>query len=266
MNSKWMMFKKLYKREMYELKTEIYAIIIFTLVANMLFYIWPESGITTLPLFLSFVAVGLVPLFAAIRSLSKEWNNNTIYLIKSLPVSGNIVLSSKILSILSEFIICSLVVGIIVAVFFSLKFFAPYLQDIIQECNNYRQEILQFIKMTVQTGLLTYLTIVAGFFYTVSIIFLSQLIARIAGKYMRLISVVSFFVFSYLGGLISGKVIDKLPWLNNISNWEIYNGMHAWDHTSYMTASILSTIAVTIIIGAVALIAGGLIYDKKLEI
>lgn len=256
------MFKKLYIEEMKDIKQELFAIVVFALVCNIALLIWPDSSIiVAFAMTLVFMSSGIVPIISSVKSLSHDWNNNTIYLLKSLPVSGVMVISAKTLASFTEFFIATLAVSVFSIlgniiqittknpVLFSIEW-----DEFITELGKANAQV--FFKIV----FLVYLTILVGFIYLVSMIFLSQMIARIKGKYMRLVSYISFAGLVYIGGKIASWVMMNLPWVQNL------DFIPPEQIPANLVSVFLSAILIIVLLSAFMLIGAGIIYDKKVEL
>lgn len=257
--SKWGMFKKLYIKEMQEIKQELLAIIVFALAINVASFIWPESPVVILPLMLVIMASGVVPIISSVRSLAKEWNNNTIYLLMSLPVKGIMVFSAKLLALFTEFLIGTSGVILITATNFMIKI-SVHDWTIWSQFSAQFNEISPHLSLLIKVFLGLYALILTLFIYLVSIVFLSQTIARIKGKYMKIVSYISFATLIYVGSKISNWVLSNLPWIQQL------NYITLEQVSTNLTLTFLSTIAVLVILSALMLTGAGTIYDKKLEL
>jgi len=259
--NKWGMFKKLYIKEMGEIKQELLAIIVFGLIVNIAFMIWPQSPIIFLLLNIALMSSGIVPVISSVRSLTRDWNNNTIYLLMSLPVKGVIVLSAKLIALFSEFFLGTLAVSALLILNIMAQFAAENPVSISIAWNEIVTQVgTANIVLSIKFAFSLYLTILACFIYLVTMVFLSQMIARIKGKFMKIVSYVSFGVLVYVGGKIGNWVISNLPWtqrLQYITPDQI---------PSNISSIFISTMFMLLVLSALMLIGAGAIYDSKVEL
>lgn len=254
------MFKKLYIKEMQDIKQELLVIIALALACNIGLLLWPNSIVGFLFL-LSIMSSGIVPIISSVKSLSNDWNNNTIYLLKSLPVKGSMVLLAKIMALLSEFFIGTVAV-------FILMVLSSLIRVIIETPISFSEMWNQFItgigaansQMFFKVMFLVYIAVLAGFVYLVSMIILSQMIARIKGKYMRLISYISFISLAYIGGKVGGYIMSNLPWTQYLQF------APPEQIPANLISVFLSAIIIIILLSALMIIGAGTIYDKKVEL
>lgn len=259
--SKWNMFKRLYREEMLDIKQELLIIIAFALVCNIALLIWPNSNLIAFTITLVFMSSCLVPIISSVKSLSHDWDNNTIYLLKSLPVKGVMVLSAKTLAFFTEFFVSTLAVSVfsLLSSIMQMLRQSPALFSI--EWNRFLTELkAPNVQVFFKVMFLVYLIILVGFIYLVSMIFLSQMIARVKGKYMRLISYISFAGLAYIGSKIANWIIPNLPWVQNLQ-FIPYEQMPA-----NILMVLISAMAIIILLSACMLIVAGEIYDKKVEL
>jgi ABC-type transport system involved in multi-copper enzyme maturation permease subunit len=90
-------------------------------------------------LFLLLGLVGFLPLLSSFKLLSREWSHNTVYLVMSLPVSGAMILGSKMMVLLTQYIVGTLLIGLSGSLLYATKlfqFFAPYQPDLAMLANH----------------------------------------------------------------------------------------------------------------------------------
>ncbi len=111
--SKVKMFKNLYKKDFREVRTEILVVAAVAIILISWAYFKTEGsarGIIVLPMAFALGLAGFLPIITSFRLLGKEWSNNTIYMLMSLPVSGGMMLGSKLAVLLTEYLFGTLVV------------------------------------------------------------------------------------------------------------------------------------------------------------
>ena len=98
---------QLYKKEIYTKRLEIIGILACVLLWNVLVIIKPwwftyrKEDVVGISMSLPAGIIFVWTIWIGFKSISYEWDNNTCYLLLSLPISGFKVLTVKILSILS---------------------------------------------------------------------------------------------------------------------------------------------------------------------
>ncbi|WP_054695186.1 hypothetical protein [Syntrophomonas palmitatica] len=107
-------FFALYRKEMRDILPEIIVVAAIAIVLTAVVYInnpqMPQ--LVMLPLLMAMGLTVFLPFVSSFKLLWREWNNNTIYLVMSLPVKGGAVLGSKLLALLSQYLAGSLAVVI----------------------------------------------------------------------------------------------------------------------------------------------------------
>jgi hypothetical protein len=239
------MFLTLYKKEMRELAVEITAIISIVAVSALLFYLNYNTSnprILAVPFILAAGLIGLVPLISSLRLISKEWTNNTIYLIMSLPVKGSMILGSKFLALITEYI-----AGTGAVLLAGSLLFIGLVPEAIQKIQIY-SEIIPW-----EIGVYAYLSTIVILAYFLSISFFSQMMAKLIQKFRWLVAVVSFLTTWWLSDKLIGELgAGYVYMLNHIDQIEM--GTLGVTTIAYMLAALL------IFLLAV------LIYNRKVEL
>jgi len=197
--STWQRFSALYGKEMHELRPEIIIVLVSAALICLTMYFKAGSNTRALLIFPIFLLMGLaafLPFVASFKLLSKEWSNNTIYLIMSLPVSGEMILGAKLAALISQYLI-----GTLVVIASAALWVLPHLPEIIRSLNSMTgsdQSLMQFIPGIA----MAYLLSVTGLFYLISISFLSQLIGKLFTRFVGLVTLIVFLITLYLGGCL----------------------------------------------------------------
>ncbi|HCF70615.1 MAG TPA: hypothetical protein DER33_03320 [Syntrophomonas sp.] len=114
MHSKWKMFGQLYRKDMHQVLPELLLVIILSVAMNLAILL--GSGIMTQlligPTFMLFGLAVLLPLISSFKTFRQEWNNKTVYLLMSLPVSGGMIMGSRLLALVTQFVTGTIVVGV----------------------------------------------------------------------------------------------------------------------------------------------------------
>ncbi|MGI5920655.1 MAG: ABC-2 transporter permease [Syntrophomonadaceae bacterium] len=234
-NSKWKMLGQLYRKDMYSLRKELVAIIIFTLLLDgWIFFAsdYPNQAIIV-PASLTMGLAFFLPLITSFKMLSQEWSQNTVYLIMSLPVSGALVIGSKLLAVMSQFLIGTLVAGITGSVMLWFTF----------------PEIHPFIIENFSRLLFVYLFCISGILYLCSGSFLSQVIGHLSRRYSGFITVGVFIAILYL----VGKLTDLL---------------NIMDSASQLPGGITAAVAggFYLLISLLLMVAAVYLYNYKIEL
>lgn len=196
--SKGRMFATLYKKDMILGKNESLLIMALIIVGNLfLFYkaetTWePQIAMGLSGAFLSFIPFTIF--FKAFNIISSEWKENTVYMMMSLPVNGNMIFLSKLLALLTQLLIL-----VLVAIPFTGTFIFRYgfsIRDLSQ--------VLQLMDGEMISAMLQVFTLLfTGFTLSLVIVFFSTLVGRMFKKFSGVISFVVFLAAHYFIGKIT---------------------------------------------------------------
>ncbi len=185
-SNKVKMFKSLYYKDLREVRIEILIVAIAALVSILWVYGKTEGDsrmMIMVPAMALMGLAGFLPIITSFRLLGREWGQNTIYLLMSLPVSGAMMLGSKLLVLLTEYLAGTLLVGMVAAIAIFISF-----PELALELSRH-PDLMLMIKILLST----YLASIAGIILVFSCSFLSQLFARLFSRASGLITVVIFF-------------------------------------------------------------------------
>jgi hypothetical protein len=222
---------------MRELAGEIILVLAITLGLNGLFYFrYTNAGAVIGPAFLTMGLAALMPFVASFKLLKREWSSNTIYLLMSLPVSGTMVLGSKLTALLTQYVIGTLAAG--ATGYFLLTRVAPEVKALIL---NQPELITRIYILFVFSFLLLALL--------VAVSFLSQLVGRLIPRLAALTTAVMFLALLYLLGHVG----------NSFSQIILSYGT-ALTMSLYWTGLVMLALIIIIMAGAIYL------YDHRVEI
>lgn len=191
-------FSALYGKEMRELRPEIIIILVCTAVISLTMFSrgGSERDFFIVPLFLLMGLAAFLPFISSFKLLNREFSSNTIYFIMSLPVRGGMILSSKYLALLSQYVIGTLAVG-------AGEFLLLY---------PHREQIDSFLSSALGvSGSVSSVALVLGLFYLQSVMqlsyalaisFLSQLVGKLTTRMSGLATIGTFLAVLYLGSKI----------------------------------------------------------------
>ncbi|MGE5381079.1 MAG: hypothetical protein ACM3NT_08450 [Methylocystaceae bacterium] len=121
MSNKLTMFGRLYRRDMERIGVESLGLAGVALITILLGLTPWNKNVIILPLVVVTGVAMVLPIITSLLSLHREWKENTIYLLLSLPVGGSSVLGAKLLAALTQVVInASIVLIMIVACGFEL--------------------------------------------------------------------------------------------------------------------------------------------------
>lgn len=233
------MFGALYRKQMREMLPEMAVIAGVAIIVSLLLYIKIGSILEAVMIAMLMV-MGLaffLPIVSSFR-LGQEWNNNTIYLMMSLPVGGGMILGSRLAALLTQYLFGTLIVGvcgILLAVGLFPEPFGYYLQAILPYWD---------------IAILLYLLTVMWIAYLISISFFSQIIGKLVSRFSGLVTFITFFFTLWL----SGKVMNLI-------------GGQAFVDFQEPTALVLGMLLGLItLVAAVILALCIVIYDHRVEL
>ena len=254
-SSKLKMFGQLYLKDLHEVIPEILIVVIGVVLVTAGFFLRSSepSPIIIVPLVLLLGLAGLLPLVASFKLLSREWSNNTVYLIMSLPVSGAMVMGAKMLVLISQYVIGTLLIAISSYLLYAnglYQYFTP---------NQSGHMILQSNPELITHLLAFYLSGLVLLIFLCSTSFLSQVVGKLSSRFSGLLTAAAFIATLVL----SGKIMDVLGTGNNAANLMfIRMTANAGNFASELNLSSLSYL----LMAAVIFILAAIIYDRKLEL
>lgn len=234
------MLGALYRKQMRELLPEILVVIAVAVIVSLLLYIKIGAIIPAvmIPVIMVMGLAGLLPIISSFR-LSQEWNNNTIYLMMSLPVGGGMILGSRLLALLTQYVLGTLAAGLC-GLLLTLGLF-PQVFD-------YLDMILPFW----DRGILIYLLSISWLAFLIATSFFSQIAGKLVKRFSGLATIVVFFATFWLSGTIMEEA------------WKVIINYFGYGEP---TAAFLgATLAVMVIIAAVIFGLAVLVYDHRVEL
>lgn len=258
--SSWKKFFKLYAKEMWDLRPEIFIVLAATLVIDIVLYYKAQNfpALVVGPLMMILGLAALLPFISSFKLLGREWNFNTVYLLLSLPVRGASILGSKLLALLSQYVIGTVVVSIGGIILALVLFPEPGLLETLRQAQ--ALGIDTRIQTMLSSGLLCFLMTLVGMAYIICISFFSQLLGKLVRRFSGLVTAIVFVATFWL----MGKAMTPL-W-QQLGN---YSQMHMSQYNFSMAAfnqlvgiNTLIMLAGTVIV----FIAAVLVYNHKIEL
>jgi len=255
-------FSALYRKEMRGILPEIITVSGLIIILTILFYISPGDypRLILIPLLMLAGLAAILPFVDSGKLLSGEWNSNTIYLTMSLPVRGGMILGSKLLALISQYLIYSVV---LTAAFIILVF--PQLDlDQIQQISGWRN----YVEHGLPVLLLSYLISLAGLGYAISLSFFSQLAGKLVSRFSGFVTVLVFIIMFWLGNRLMSTVQVAL-WPFDLQSGEWFMSIRWNDYVSAMNSITYSLgISLSILSGALVLVflLAVLLYNRRIEL
>lgn len=254
-SSKMKMLGQLYMKDLHEIIPELVIVACGVVLVTVGYFLRASNDpnpVIVLPLMLLFGLAGLLPLVASFKLLSREWTNQTVYLIMSLPVSGWMVLGTKLLVLISQYIVGTLLIGgsaYLLYITSLYQFFAPG-----QPAHMLLQNPDLFKYM-----LAIYLSGTMFLIFLCCVSFLSQVVGKLSRKFSGLITAVTFIATL----IISGRIMDIFGVGQYSANPIALRMMESSSHFAYsMNLTSLGQLLIAVLIFILAVV----IYNKKLEL
>lgn len=253
-------FFKLYAKEMRELRPEIVVVLIATLVIDLYFYFKAQDmpALVIGPSIMILGLAALLPFISSFKLLSREFRTNTAYLLLSLPVKGGSILGSKLLALLSQYVIGTVVVAIGGIILLVLLFPEPGLAEVLKQAQ--AAGIDTRLQTMLSIGGLFYLMSMVGMGYVISISFFSQLLGTLVRRFSGPVTAIVFVATFWL----MGKVMTPL-WqqLGNYSELR----MSQYNFSVAALNGIIGLNTLIMLIGtALVFLAAVLVYNHKIEL
>lgn len=254
-SSKFKMLGQLYRKDMHQVLPELGLIIIISVLLDLGIYFGTTvmSSVLIGPVFLLLGLAALLPLISSFKTFRQEWSNNTIYLLMSLPVSGRMIMGSKLLTLLTQYFIGTFVVGVGGAL--AAYHILPQelkLDDGLQMVLN-NPDTYKFLAIF-------YLAAIVYMLFLFSTSFFSQVVGRLSRKLSGWITLAVFI--AVIWGVEKGLKLVKigLP-LDNVNP----NNLPAVFHNILMPALTNYSI-IYVIIAIILFVAATFIYDRKMGV
>ncbi|MDD3271343.1 MAG: hypothetical protein WC109_04350 [Syntrophomonadaceae bacterium] len=253
-------FFKLYSKEMRELRPEILVVLIATMVLNLLFYFKAQElpAMIIVPSMMMLGLAGFLPFISSFKLLGREWNSNTIYLLLSLPVKGGSILGSKLLALLSQYLIGTAVVTAGGVILTFLLFPEPGLAETLRQAQ--ASGIDTRLQTIISSGGLFYLMSLVGMAYVIAISFFSQLLGKLVTRFSGLVTAIVFIATFWLMGKLMTPIWQQVGNYSQLHMNQYNFSIAALNQLVGMNTLIM--LAGTIIV----FIAAVLVYNHKIEL
>ncbi|AOY77143.1 ABC transporter permease [Clostridium formicaceticum] len=254
----------LYKKDLMSVKFESLMIFAAIFLGHLYFAYkittgWQPFTILGTSTMLFFLAIFII-LLGTFSSVRREWNNNTIYLIMSLPVDGKRIFFSKLLTVMTQLIVLggtSALMGIL----FSLYFLgSEFILEAFGFLSNY-----QLFEVLLKVITLSFLTVIQMIIFA----FFSTMIGYLFKKFSGVITFVTFIMTNILAGKIMALVNNAITPIENQFDHILMNPSPG---SQIMASGILSSeffvmqVVAIFLISAVFFFFAAALYDKKVEL
>lgn len=243
------MLKSLYIKEMRCLATDTGVTLGLVVLSSIFVFSRSGDAASFGYIFFPVVLMGglamLMPVISSFRILNGEWQNNTIYLTLSLPVKGGMVLGSKLLALLTQYVVGTLAVGI------SGIFLGFHMMPDFGEMLKLGEKWLPW-----DFYVCIYLIGLAFLAYVISLSFLSQLIGSLFTRLKGGVTALVFVALWWLFKKVDMVIVDifSLRGIGFLEPGQILINLFSWAFT------IIAAEALIVFVLAV------LVYNNKVEL
>ncbi|MCC5909049.1 MAG: ABC transporter permease [Clostridiaceae bacterium] len=244
------MLSTLYKKDIMSMKLENIIMLVGILLGHLYFAYKASTGWHpgTIPFTSStiFSIVLFVILLGTFSSIRREWNNNTIYLIMSLPVGGKTIFLSKLLTILTQLVVFG-GLSVLLGILSSLHFLGS---DLLVEglgfISKYQliQELLKFVTLL--------------FIGVIQIIFVAFFSSIVGSLFKRFSGFITFAIF-VISNVIIGRIYTEML--------KLFMHLHIEStRQSISSEFFLAQVGLMLVISIIFFFLTSAVYDKKVEL
>jgi len=250
-------FWTLYAKEMRDILPEIIVVAALTVLFSGAVYVNNPDyrALAIVPLGMVMGLNIFLPFISSFKLLWREWNHNTIYLVMSLPVKGGTVLGSKLLALLSQYIIGALV--IVTTGFFMVW---PDLNRL-----QMKFDAVHIIGEGGPPFLLAALLSIGMLAYLINISFFSQLVGKLAARFSGLLTAAVFLATLWLGGKLTdlGRSLTGYEFLaSKLQTWIYFQNGSLEQVTRVLVLENL----IVFLAAAIIFVLAVLVYNRRLEL
>lgn len=252
----WKKIAALYGKEMRELLPEMSVVLGLVILITGIYYLKP-GDYPELIVLLYIMLAGLVVFLPFISSgrLSREWSSNTIYLMMSLPVKGGMILGTKFLALLSQYLINS-----IVLILAGMLLVFPHLRMLDAAELNQLNELLT---SGIAPMLLAYLLSIAGLSYTISLSFFSQLAGKLVSRFSKVFTVIVFIgTFWLVGRLVNLLATPIWPKMGI----DLAGPIRAAEYMEMLNKFLALNSLILLAAALLLLILSSIVYNRRVEL
>ena len=243
-----------------ELRTKLFTILVsILLISGWEIFLMTKTEVWPLGLsfalgFLPLTIFPLIMLIQGYQSFRKEWNNQTIYLLKSLPRKGYEVVSSKLVSSTLIYIVLTLYTLGLHMFFhwYQVKYLLRNVPPAVANNYSHRMAVIAVL-IYLAVGVVPY--VLSQFSYLVSCFF---------SKFRWLVSIVVFILSHYLLLRLGGLIARLFNWMPDIPLDAMWTGAGGEQSVTIYLGSGPIIAALIIIIGF--FFTGAWILEKQLDV
>ncbi|SET10208.1 hypothetical protein SAMN05660297_01410 [Natronincola peptidivorans] len=253
----------IYKKDLLSVKLESLLVLAAVFLGYLYFSYkiltgWPAPTILGITSTIFFIVMFVI-FVGTFTSVSREWSNNTIYLIMSLPIGGKMIFLSKLLAVMTQLIVlggATILIGSLLSSFFLGI-------DIITEAFGFLSSY-QLLQVLIKGVILLFF----GIIQIILIAFFSSMIGKLFKRFSWFITVITFIFTNIIIGRINGFL------LNSFFNNERYahlNEITVHNHHLFMESLpfnefFLLQLALLLLFSTGLFFLTSAIYDKKVEL
>lgn len=247
------MFGKLYTKDLHEVTMEILIVVIGVVLVTAGFLLNSDtpSPVYIFPLLLLLGLAGFLPLLSSFKLLYREWSQNTVYLIMSLPVSGAMMLGAKLAVLMTQYIIGTAMITLSAYLLYTTNLY-QYFNAFLPQLGNY--DLVHNLLNVYVAGLVFLLFLCCNSFF-------SQVTGRLSRRFSGLITAATFIVTL----IVSDGILDMIKNSNltgDIKTAQIFGAAASFSANSVMSSSSLGYLLLAVVLFVLAAV----IYDRKLEL
>lgn len=255
------MFFTLYKKDLLSVKLESLMLLAAIFLGHLYFSYkvlmgWPEVTILGVSSTIFFIITFII-FIGTFTSVSREWSNNTIYFVMSLPINGRMIFLSKLLAVMTQLILLG-GTNVLVGALLSSYFLGG---NLIAEAFGLISQY-QLLQVLIKIILLIFFLIIQ----VTLVAFFSSMIGKFFRKFSYLFTFITFVLTNVFIGKINSMFIHTLIPLEN-RHMHIYNGPEGLTVIGGVANQFfLLQLGLMVLISTVFFFLISYIYDKKVEL
>lgn len=257
----------LYKKDLLSVKLESLMLLATIFLGHLYFSYkistgWPEATILGVSSTIFFI-VTFVIFVGTFTSISREWSNNTIYLVMSLPIGGKKIFLSKLMAVMTQLFVLG-GTSILVGALLSAYFLGVDLINVLAEALGFLSSH-QLLKVLVMGIILLFF----GIIQIILVAFFSTIVGRFFRKFSWIITFFTFIFTNIFIGKINELIIRAL--IAPVNRHLSVIGSRDFDGQFIVEGGLpfqffLLQLTIILLISAGLFFLTAAIYDKKVEL